>query len=177
MQLCRLTFVWRISTIHVPKFFYCWIFFPGITFCCYKNYRDIGEFVPKFWPNNCLHFVERGHIRCRITKDNYIRFWVSVGPWNRRKEVTRMFNRFVWIAICNYCQSTKGGFFSESAIRFFKSPNLRKNIFQKSILSLKFKFPPNDTLLLLAGNLNFKFKIVFWNIYFWRFGDLKKSHL
>ena len=84
-QLCRLTFVWRISTIHVPKFFYCWIFFPGITFCCYKNYRDIGEFVPKFWPNNCLHFVERGQIRCRITKDNYIRFWVSVGPWNRRK--------------------------------------------------------------------------------------------
>ena len=84
-QLCRLTFVWRISTIHVPKFFYCWLFFPGITFCCYKNYRDIGEFVPKFWPNNCLHFVERGQIRCRITKDNYIRFWVSVGPWNRRK--------------------------------------------------------------------------------------------
>ena len=84
-QLCRLTFVWRISTIHVPKFFYCWFFFPGITFCCYKNYRDIGEFVPKFWPNNCLHFVERGQIRCRITKDNYIRFWVSVGPWNTKK--------------------------------------------------------------------------------------------
>ena len=34
--------------------------------------------------------------------------------------------------------STKGGFFSESAIRFFRSPNLQKKIFQKTILSLKF---------------------------------------
>jgi hypothetical protein len=65
---------------------------------------------------------------------------------------------------------TKGGFFSESAIRFFKSPNLQKKIFQKTILSLKFKFPANNTLLLLAGNLNFKFRIVFWNIFF---GDLE----
>ena len=33
------------------------------------------------------------------------------------------------------------------------------------------------TLLLLAGNLNFKFRIVFWNISFLRFGDLKnESH-
>ena len=24
-------------------------------------------------------------------------------------------------------------------------------------------------LLLLAGNLNFKFRMVFWNIFFWRF--------
>ena len=28
--------------------------------------------------------------------------------------------------------------------------------------------------MLLAGNLNFKLRIVFWNIFFWRFGDLKK---
>ena len=62
----------------------------------------------------------------------------------------------------------KGGFFSESAIRFFKSPKLKKK-FQKTILSLKFKFPANNTLLLLTGNLNFKFRIVFWNIFFWRF--------
>ena len=36
-------------------------------------------------------------------------------------------------------ESGKGGFFSESAIKFFRSPNLKKNIFQKTILSLKFK--------------------------------------
>ena len=60
----------------------------------------------------------------------------------------------------------KRGFFSESAIRF---SNLQKKIFQKPILSLKFKFPYNNTLLLLAGNSNFKFRIVFWNIFFWRF--------
>ena len=49
-----------------------------------------------------------------------------------------------------------------------KSP---KKIFQKTILNLKFKFPAKNTLLLLAGNLNFKLRIVFWNIFF---GDLKK---
>ena len=51
---------------------------------------------------------------------------------------------------------------------------------QKTIVSLEFKFPTFCCLLLLAGNLNFKLRIVFWNIIF---GDLKneshseKSHL
>ena len=78
-------------------------------------------------------------------------------------------------------QGSKGGFFSESVIRF---SNLQKKIFQKTILGLKFKFPTNNSKALLAGNLNFKFRIVFWNISFLRFGDLKneshflkKSHL
>ena len=53
----------------------------------------------------------------------------------------------------------KGGFFSESAIRFFKSPNLQNKIFQKTILNLKFKFQAQDS---------------FFGIFFWRFGDLKK---
>ena len=53
---------------------------------------------------------------------------------------------------------------------FFRSPNLKKNIFQKTILSLKFKFHANNTLLLFAKNLNIKFRIVFWNIFF---GDLE----
>ena len=66
----------------------------------------------------------------------------------------------------------KGDFFSESAIHFSDLQISKKNIFQKTILSLKFKFPANNTLLLLAGNLNFKLRIVFWNIFF--FGDLKK---
>ena len=44
---------------------------------------------------------------------------------------------------------------------------------------MKFKFPGNNSKVFWAGNLNFKFRIVFW-----RFGDLKneshflkKSHL
>ena len=60
---------------------------------------------------------------------------------------------------------------------FFKSPNLQKKIFQKTILSLKFKIPAHNIIPFLGGNLNFKFRIVFWNIFFWRFGDLKnESH-
>ena len=70
----------------------------------------------------------------------------------------------------------KGGFFSESAMCFLNL-QISKKILQKTILSLKFKFPTNNTLLLLAGNLNFKFRIAFRNIFFWRYGDLKnKSH-
>ena len=60
--------------------------------------------------------------------------------------------------------------FFRKGVSFFRSPNLEKNILQKTILSLKFKFPANNTLLLLAGNLNFKLRIVFWNIFFLRFG-------
>ena len=66
----------------------------------------------------------------------------------------------------------KGGFFSESAIRFSNLQISKKKIFQKTILSLKFKFPANNSKVFLAGNLNFKFRIVFWNIFFleiWRF--------
>ena len=77
----------------------------------------------------------------------------------------------------NLChQFTKGGFFSESAIHFSDLQISKKNIFQKTILFLKFKFSVNNTLLLWAGNLNFKLRIVFWNILFLRFGDLKKFH-
>jgi hypothetical protein len=62
-------------------------------------------------------------------------------------------------------------------VRFvFQISKSQKKIFQKTILSLKFKFPANNTLLLLAGNLNFKLRIVFWNISFLRFGDLNKFH-
>ena len=52
-------------------------------------------------------------------------------------------------------------------VRFvFQISKSSKKIFQKTILNLKFKFPANNTLLLLAGNLNFKLRIVFWNIFF-----------
>ena len=60
---------------------------------------------------------------------------------------------------------------------FFRSPNLKRRIFQKTISNLKFKIPAQNSIMLLKGILNFKFKIVFWNIFFLRFGDLKnESH-
>ena len=67
---------------------------------------------------------------------------------------------------------TEGGFFSESQIRFSNLQISKKKNFQKTILDLKFKFPANFSILLLAGNLNFKFRIVFLEYFFleiWRF--------
>ena len=51
---------------------------------------------------------------------------------------------------------------------FFRSPNLEKKIFQKTILNLKFKIPAQNSIMLWAGILNFKFKIVFWNVSFFQ---------
>ena len=74
----------------------------------------------------------------------------------------------------DYRKVPKGVFFSEKAMCF---SNLQKSIFQKTILNLKFKFPANNSKVLLAGYLNFELRIVFWNIFFLRFGDLKnESH-
>ena len=39
----------------------------------------------------------------------------------------------------------KGGFFFRKRYLFFKSPNLKKKIFQKTPLNLKFKFPANNS--------------------------------
>ena len=50
-----------------------------------------------------------------------------------------------------------------------------KKMFKKTILNLKFKFPAKNSKVLLAGNSNSKFRIVCWNIFFERFGDLKKG--
>ena len=47
-----------------------------------------------------------------------------------------------------------------------KSP--QKKVFKKTILNLKFKIPAHNSIMLWAGILNFKFRIVFWNISFGR---------
>ena len=60
---------------------------------------------------------------------------------------------------------SKGSFFSESAIHF---SNLQKK-YSKTILNLKFNIPAHNIILLWAGILNFKFRIVFWNIFLGRF--------
>ena len=78
------------------------------------------------------------------------------------------------------CFCTKGGFFQKVQWNFFRSPDLKKRIFQKTILSLKIKFTANNTSL-----LKFMLRIVFWNDFFfeiWRSEKisshfLKKSHL
>jgi len=41
--------------------------------------------------------------------------------------------------------NSKGGFFSESAMRFLDLQISKKNIFRKAILSLKFKFPAKNS--------------------------------
>ena len=62
----------------------------------------------------------------------------------------------------------KVAFFSESVIRFSNLQiSKKKKKIQKIILSLKSKFPANDTLLLLVGNISFKLRIVVWNTFFW----------
>ena len=49
----------------------------------------------------------------------------------------------------------------------------KKKVIPKNYPELEFKFPANNSKVSLAGNLDFKLRIVFWN-FFWRFGDLKK---
>ena len=44
---------------------------------------------------------------------------------------------------------TKGGFFSESAIRFSNLPISQKQIFQKTILNSKFKIPAHNSKQLI----------------------------
>ena len=65
-------------------------------------------------------------------------------------------------------------FFSESAICFLDLQILKKNIPKNylGIWNLKFKIPAQNSIMLWAGILNFKFRIVFWNILL---GDLKKQ--
>ena len=53
----------------------------------------------------------------------------------------------------------------------FLNLQISKKKIEKTILNLKFKFPAKNTLLLLARNLNFKLRIVFWIFFLeiWRF--------
>ena len=59
-----------------------------------------------------------------------------------------------------HSHSTKGGFFSESAMCFLDLKISKKNYSKK---------------LSWAWNLNFKIRKVFWNNFFLRFGDLKNE--
>ena len=68
-------------------------------------------------------------------------------------------------SICHMKGPTKGGIFQR--VRFvFQISQSSKKLFQKTILKLKFKIPAHNIILFWAGILNFKFRIVFWNIFF-----------
>ena len=55
--------------------------------------------------------------------------------------------------------------FFQKVIPFSNLPiSKKKEIFQKTILDLKFKIPGHNRIMLWAGILNFKFRMVFWNI-------------
>ena len=62
--------------------------------------------------------------------------------------------------------STKGGFFSESEIRFSNLPISQKNYPELEIWI--------SCLLIWAGISNFKIRIVFWNNFFWKIGRFEK---
>ena len=62
----------------------------------------------------------------------------------------------------------KGGFFSESAIRFSNLQISKKKKFQKAILSLKFKFPANNSKQQIQISSSGKYFGIFF-LEIWRF--------
>ena len=65
----------------------------------------------------------------------------------------------------------KGSFFQKVRFVFLDLQISKKKNIPKYYPELEIKSPTNYSILLLAGNLNFKLRIVFWNIFF--FGDLQ----
>ena len=63
--------------------------------------------------------------------------------------------------------------FFQKVLLVFQISKSPKKKFQKTILNLKFKIPDQNNIILWARILNFKFMIVFWNIF--SFGDLKNQ--
>ena len=50
----------------------------------------------------------------------------------------------------------KGGFFSESAIRFLDLQIWKKKKIPKTILNLKFKIPAQNSIMFMGGNFKFQ---------------------
>ena len=96
-------------------------------------------------------------------------FQILMGGMDFRESLQKSMCLQKWRVWCLDCYFHKGGFFSESAIRFSKLQTSKKNI-PKSYPELEIWI---CCLLLLAGNLNFKLRIAFWNISFWDF-EMKK---
>ena len=82
---------------------------------------------------------------------------------HRQQQISHEINNWVPILGAVLELPAKGGFFSESAMCL---SNVQKKLLRKTILDLKFKFPVNFSILLLVGNINFKFRIVFLEYFF-----------
>ena len=76
-----------------------------------------------------------------------------------------------WLVLSFKDYSLKVAFFQKVGFVFLDLQISKKIYSKKTILKLKYKFPTNNSKVLLVGNLNFKLRIVFWNIFF--FGDLE----
>ena len=72
---------------------------------------------------------------------------------------------FLFIAHYDAITPYKGGFFQKVLV-VFQIPNLKAKIFQQTILSLKFKIPAHNSIMLWTGILKFKLRIVFLNTFF-----------
>ena len=95
---------------------------------------------------------------------------VKQSSWSCREAFSVLFCMRVYVKVA-FCQKVPCVFQISKSL---------KRIFRKTLLSLKCKFPTNNSKLFLAENFNFKLRIVFWN-FFWRFEKRitlsEKSHL
>ena len=109
-------------------------------------------------------------------KKKYFEIWIDFYTLTQKKMTFKLALEFTVMCSCvKFPWHGKGGFFQKVQFVFqiSKSP---KKIFRKTILNLKFKFPANNSEVILAGNLNFKLRIVFWNIFFFEFFEVWKTH-
>ena len=94
-----------------------------------------------------IYFVCKLFVMCKIFASNCI------------------FQVLIKVILYKQYGELKVAFFQK--VRFvFQISKSQKKYSKKTILSLKFKFPANNSKVFWAGNLNFKFRIVFWNIFF-----------
>ena len=70
----------------------------------------------------------------------------------------------------------KGGFFQKVWFIFQISQSPQKKYSKKTILNLKFKIPAHNSIMLWAGILNFKFRIVFLEYFFGDWEIWKTNH-
>ena len=89
--------------------------------------------------------------------------WNCIQLLNQKFELTLFPLGFVTYGNKKY-PCLKVAFFQKKWFVFLNL-QISKNKYSKK-LNLKFKFSAKNTLLLLAANLNFTFRIVFWNNFF-----------
>ena len=103
----------------------------------FSDLYNIGVFFTKF--------IWSGIRACIST----CRLIINVLHLFRKKEASFGYKNVVDVYVTTIKVALKVAFFRKCD-SFFRSPNLKKKIFLKTILSLKFKFPANNSLLLLA---------------------------